>query len=149
MTLKEANRELEQLENEYNCWLNEKENAMSMVSVKSANMVEERVDGGTRTDRMLSYYIILDDKKIDETLDYIQRRKANLINWMDEELRILKKYGEVESVIVQLKENKIVVDKYTGKNRNMTWDEIASEVHYSKSFCRNIYRKVRNRRNID
>ena len=149
MTLKDANKELEQLENDYNYWLNEKENALSIVTVQAVDIRPEKVDGGTREDRMLSYAIRLDEKKIDETLEYIQRRKINLMNWMKEELRILKKYGEVESVIIQLKENKMVVDKISGKNRNMTWDEIASEVHYSKSFCRNIYRSYKKVRDID
>jgi hypothetical protein len=149
MTLKDANKELEQLENDYNYWLNEKENALSIVSVQAVDIKPEKVDGGTRVDKMLSYAIKLDEKKIDETLEYIHRRKENLIRWMEEELRILKKYGEVESVIIQLKENKMVVDKISGKNRNMTWDEIASEVHYSKSFCRNIYRNYKKIRSID
>lgn len=149
MTLKDANKELEQLENDYNYWLNEKENALSIVTVQAVDIKPEKVDGGTREDRMLNYAIKLDEKKIDETLEYIQRKKINLMNWMEEELRILKKYGEVESVIIQLKENKMVVDKISGKNRNMTWDEIASEVHYSKSFCRNIYRSYKKVRNID
>lgn len=149
MTLKDANKELEQLENDYNYWLNEKENALSIVTVQAVDIRPEKVDGGTREDRMLNYAIKLDEKKIDETLEYIQRRKINLMNWMKEELRILKKYGEVESVIIQLKENKIIVDKLSGKNRNMTWDEIASEVHYSKTFCRNIYRNYKKIRSID
>ena len=110
---------------------------------KAANEMRERVD------RMLEYSITMDDKKIDETLEYIQMKKDNIISWMKEELRILEKYGEVESLIIQYKECKTITDEYTKKNRPMTWDEIASKVHYSKSFCRNIYRNYKKMRNID
>lgn len=149
MTLKEANMSLEQLENEYNYWLREKEIALSKVMPKAIEIKPEVVEGGKRVDRMLEYSITMDDKKIDETLEYIQMKKDNIISWMKEELRILEKYGEVESLIIQYKECKTITDEYTKKNRPMTWDEIASKVHYSKSFCRNIYRNYKKMRNID
>ena len=69
------------------------------------------------------------------------------MNWMDKELKILLKYGELESAIVQLKETTII-DKDTKKWRERTWEEIAKEVHYNKDHCRRIYRNYKRIRNI-
>lgn len=149
MTLKEANKELEQLNNEYNYWLKEKEIAQSIVMPKSPNTTAERVDGGKRIDKMLKYIEIIEDKQIDKTLDYIQKRKENLLNWLDEELKRLNKYGETEKVIVQLKENTTIKDKYTKEQRYLTWEEIGERAHYDKDYCRQVYRLYKKKRDID
>jgi len=143
MTLKEANEELEKLDNEYNYWLNEKERLSLLVSPKSMDIRPEMVEGGKRVDRLALYVESMDDKKINETLDYIQSRRLNLMNWIDNELNILKKYNEIEQLIVHYKEVAIIKDKYTGKQREMTWEEIGKEVHYSKDYCRKIYRNYK------
>ena len=115
MTLKEANNKLEQLNNDYNYWLREKEIAESLVIPKSRDMTSERIEGGKKIDRMLKYTEVMEDKQIDETLEYIHQKKLNLMNWIDKELRRLDKHGETEKVIVQLKENTTVIDKSTKK----------------------------------
>ena len=143
MTLKEANEELEKLDNEYNYWLNEKERLSLLVSPKSMDIRPEMVEGGKRVDRLALYVESMDDKKINETLEYIQKKKQNLMNWLDNELSILKKYNEIEQLIVYYKENIMITDKYTNKRRNMTWEEIGKEVHYSKDYCRKIYRNYK------
>lgn len=146
MTLKEANRKLEQFENEYNYWLNEKEKLLSLISPKATDIRQEVVDGGKREDRLLKYAELEDEKQINNTLDYIQSRKLNLIEWIENELKILMKYGEVESVIIQLKEKGKLVN---GVYEQLTWEQIAAEVKWSKSFCRNVYRKYKKKRFID
>ena len=143
MTLKEANEELEKLDNEYNYWLNEKERLSLLVTPKSMDIRPEMVEGGKRVDRLALYVESMDDKKINETLEYIQKKKQNLMNWLDNELSILKKYNEIEQLIVYYKENVMITDKYTNKRRNMTWEEISKEVHYSKDYCRKIYRNYK------
>lgn len=148
MTLREANEQLEKLENDYEYYLREKEELLSLVTPKSTDIRIEKVDGGKKEDNLSKYVELMDVKKIDETLDYIFKRKQNLLNWLDNELKILLKYGEVESVIVQLKENKMVLDKSTRKYREMLWKEIAEEVHWSVSFCRNVYRNYKRKRDI-
>lgn len=149
MTLREANEQLEKLENDYEYYLREKEELLSLVTPKSTDIRVEKVDGGKKEDNLSKYVELMDVKKIDETLDYIFKRKQNLLSWLDNELKILLKYGEVESVIVQLKENKMIKDKFTGKFRSLTWDEISKEVNWSKTFCRNVYRNYKRKRNID
>lgn len=146
MTLKEANRKLEQFENEYNYWLNEKEKLLSLISPKATDIRQEVVDGGKREDRLLKYAELEDEKQINNTLDYIQSRKLNLIEWIENELKILMKYGEIESVIIQLKEKGKLVN---GVYEQLTWEQIAAEVKWSKSFCRNVYRKYKKKRFID
>ena len=143
MTLKEANEELEKLDNEYNYWLNEKERLSLLVTPKSMDIRPEMVEGGKRVDKLALYVESMDDKKINETLEYIQKKKQNLMNWLDNELSILKKYNEIEQLIVYYKENIMITDKYTNKRRNMTWEEISKEVHYSKDYCRKIYRNYK------
>ena len=147
MNLKEANKELEKLDNEYTYWLEQKELILSLVMPKATDIKPEIIEGGKREDRLLKYVELEDEKQIDNTLDYIYKRKTNLINWMDKELKILLKYGELESAIVQLKETTII-DKDTKKWRERTWDEIAKEVHYNKDHCRRIYRNYKRIRNI-
>lgn len=148
MNLKEANKELEKLENEYNYWLREKEQLLVLLGPRSTDIREERVDGGKRVDRLYKYIELEDERKINATLDYIAKRKENLLKWINTELEILQKYGEVESAIIQLKENGIVRDKNTNKYREMTWEEIANQVHWSRSFCRNVYRNYKKKRDI-
>lgn len=139
MTLKEANEELERLDNEYNYWLNEKERLSLLVSPKSMDIRSEMVEGGKRVDRFALYVESMDEKKINETLDYIQARKINLMNFIDNELKILGKYNEVEKLIVFYKE----ID-----TKSHTWLEISRLVHYSESQCRRIYRNYKHMRNI-
>lgn len=147
MNLKEANKELEKLDNEYTYWLEQKELILSLVLPKAIEIKPEIIEGGKREDRLLKYVELEDEKQIDNTLDYIYKRKTNLMNWMDKELKILLKYGELESAIVQLKETTII-DKDTKKWRERTWEEIAKEVHYNKDHCRRIYRNYKRIRNI-
>lgn len=140
MTLKEANEELERLDNEYNYWLNEKERLLLLVSPKSMDIRPEMVEGGKRVDRLALYVESMDEKKINETLDYIHAKKTNLMNFIDQELKILGKYNEVEKLIVFYKEIDI---------KEHTWVEISRLVHYSETQCRRIYRNYKHFRNIN
>ena len=98
MNLIEAKKEVKLLENQYNYWLNEKENLKSLVLPKGIQITPDKVNGGKREDRMLTYVELLDDKKIDETLEYITRRKRNLEHFIEEELKILGEYNTLEKM---------------------------------------------------
>lgn len=148
MTLKEANEQLERLDNEYNYWLNEKENLLLLVMPKSTDIRPEKIEGGKRVDRLAQYVESMEEKQINQTLEYIHAKKSNLMDWIDKELKILEKYNEVEQLIVHYKEIEIIKDEYTGKSRELTWEEIAKKVHYSKDYCRKIYRNYKQMRNI-
>lgn len=149
MTFKEANKRLEELNNEYDYWLNEKEIAKTFVLPKSVSTDLERVDGGNRQDRMLKYVEILEEKQIDETLDYIFKRRQNIMDWISKELKRMKKYGEVVSLIVQLKENTTIIDKDTHEERFLTWKEIGELSNFDKDYCRRVYRLYKKVRDIN
>ena len=139
MTLKEANYEVEKLENDIDLLLKEKEVLESKVGVQSVDISKIVVDGGKRVDRFVEYVSSKELKNLDAKLQEKQERKENLLNWIDKELKILKKYDKVEQLIVYYKE--IVPQKYT-------WHEISSLVHYSKDYCRKIYARYKNLRDI-
>lgn len=136
MTLKEAQAQLKQLDNEYNYWLNEKELALSVVLPKATDIRSEVVDGGKRIDKMLKYVEILDNKQIDATLDYIFKKQQNLMDYIDKELKIIGTYNYIEKRIYELRQDKV------------HWWKIGNIVGLSERQCRRIYKKMLNRRNI-
>lgn len=136
MTLKEAQEQLKRLDNEYKFWLNEKEIALSIVMPKAVAIQGEVVDGGTRIDKMLKYIELLDEKQIDQTLDYIHNKQQNLMNFIDEELRISGQYKEIEKKIYDL------------RNENTPWWKVANIVGFSDRQCKRIYSRMIKRRNI-
>lgn len=137
MTLKEANYELKKLDNDYNYWLNEKEQLKCIVYPKSTDIRLERVDGGKREDILSKYTELLDDKKIDETLEYIDRRRNNLMNWLDNELKIMEKYEPLKRKIIRLREEE-----------KLSYEQIGRIVGYSERHVIRIYKNAIGRRNI-
>lgn len=148
MDLKTANLELERLENEYEYWLKEKEALLTLVMPKSPSLDSQRVSGGTRSDKFAKYAELDDKYKINATLEQIHKRKENILEWLKNELKIMNKYGEVETLIIQYKE-KGRYDEKEERYVEMTWEEISKEVHYSKTFCRNVYRNYKQMRSVD
>ncbi len=134
MDLKTANRELEKLDNEYNYWLKEKENLLSLVMPKASDVKEVVVDGGKRVDKLLKFVELEDEKQINETLEYIWKKKNNLMNWLDEELKILSKYEPLEQKIVKDRDEK-----------RMKWKEISKAEGYCVKQCQRIYDKYKKR----
>ena len=142
MTLKKANFEVEKLTNELKRLLREKEILETMILPKSINLDKIVVDGGSPVNLIEKYAELTElekwkdlDKKIVETQDKI---KSNM-DWIDEELRILKKYDKVEQLIVYYKEI---------ATKNYTWRDISNLVHYSESQCKRIYKKYKRKRDI-
>lgn len=137
MTIREANYELERLENEYNYWLNEKEQLKCIVYPKSTDIRLERVDGGKREDKLVKYAELLDDKKIDEILDYIDKKITNLMNWLDQELKIMEQYEPLKRKIIRLREEE-----------HLSYKKIGIAVGYSTRHVIRIYKEAIGRRNI-
>lgn len=146
MNLIDAKRELQQLENEENYWLNQKEALKSLVLPKGIEITPDKVSGGKREDRMLKYVELLDDKKIDETLDYIHKRKRNVMNYIDEELKITGEYGMLETKIYSLRYDPTYIKENKGRKKPF-W-KIGQEVGFSASQCCRILQKMLNRRNV-
>ena len=137
MTIKEANYKLMKLDNEYNYWLNEKEQIKSLVVPKSTDIRLERVDGGKREDKLVKYVELLDEKKIDETLDYIDKKRTNLMNWLDQELKIMEQYEPLKRKIIRLREEE-----------HLSYEKIGIAVGYSTRHVIRIYKEAIGRRNI-
>ena len=140
MTLKEANYQVEKLENEINLLLKDKELLESKIVIQSIDTSKVMVQGGKRIDRFAEYVGSKELKNLDEKIQEKQETKENLLNWIDNELKILKKYEKVEQLIVYYKE--VTEKKYT-------WIDISSLVHYSLPQCKRIYRKYKKKREID
>lgn len=137
MTIREANYELMKLDNEYNYWLNEKEQIKSLVVPKSTDIRLERVDGGKREDKLVKYAELLDEKKIDETLNYIDKKRTNLMNWLDQELKIMEQYEPLKRKIIRLREEE-----------RLSYEKIGIAVGYSTRHVIRIYKEAIGRRNI-
>lgn len=146
MNLIDAKKELQQLENEETYWLNEKENIKSLVMPKGINITPDKVNGGKREDRMLKYAELLDDKKIDETLDYIWKRKRNIMNYIEVELKIIGEYSNLEQKIYELRYDEDFIKEHNGKKR--PFREIGKVVGFSASQCCRILQKMLSRRSV-
>lgn len=145
MNLIDAKKELQQLENEENYWLNEKENIKSIVIPKGMQITADKIEGGKREDRMLKYVELLDDKKIDETLDYIYKRKRNVMNYIEEELKIIGEYSNLERKIYDLRYDNNYIKEH-GKKRPFT--QISNITGYSSSQCCRILQKMLSKRTV-
>ena len=139
LTLEEATKELEKLNNDKIYWESRLEQIASLTMPKSTDVANERVDGGERIDKLLKYTELKEELAIDDTLKYIDDKILALNQWVERELIRLDKYGETEKKIVYLREHKTVRDKYTNRIRKMTWREIAKETHYSERSVRYFY----------
>lgn len=146
MNLIEAKKELQQLENEETYWLNEKESIKSLVMPKGIQITADKVSGGIREDRMLKYTELLDDKKIDETLDYIWKRKRNIMNYIETELKIIGEYNNLEQKIYELRYDQEYMKQNKGKKR--PFRQIGNIVGYSGMQCNRILQKMLNKRDV-
>lgn len=142
LTLDSASKELEKLENDWRYWYSRMEQIVSLVFPGAVNLDGEKVDGGKRVDTLLRYCELKDELQIDITLKYIEDKMNSLNVWIESELRRLDKYNDIEKSIVFLREKKKIKDKYTGRTRNMTWNEIAKEVHYSERSVKYFYQRA-------
>ena len=139
MTIKEAKNKLERVDNQIEYWLKEKELELGNVLPQAVNTSTERVNGGKRVDKFAAYVVALEDKEIDFNLDKLYAKKRNLEDFIEKELRRLKKYREVEQLIVYYKEQCL---------ENYTWEQISQKVFYSKAQCKKIYQKGKGKRDV-
>lgn len=149
LTLNEATKELEKLENDKRYWENRLIQLVSLTMPHSTDTQNERVDGGVRIDKLLKYTDLKDELGIEDTLRYINDKIKSLNEWINEELKRLDKYGDTEKTIVYLREQKKVRDRYSNRVRKMTWGEIAKETHYSERAVRLFYKKAIKEREND
>lgn len=129
MTLKEANRELEHLDNELDRLLNEKELLFLKTQPKGVEIKLDPIRSSNRSDKYLDYLITVEEKQIDNQIDVIHAKRKIIENWVLRELEIIGKYEPLEQEIIKLRQ--------AGKK----WLEISSIVNYSTRQCQRIYDK--------
>jgi len=140
LTLEDATKELDKLENDKLYYENRLEQIVSLVMPHSPDTQNEKVDGGERVDKLLKYTDLKNELDIEYNLKYINDKIYSLNKWINGELIRLDKHGETEKMIVYLREHKKVKDRYTNRIRQMTWREIAKETHYSERAVRYFYK---------
>lgn len=143
MNLKEANYEVERLNNKLNKLLKDKELLETTTDPKSTNYQKIIIDGGRHNSSVQEIYILKQDlikwQNLDKKIQRIEEEIKNYMDWIDKELKILKKYNKIEQLIVYYKEIEL---------KNYTWQDIATLVHYSEPQCRRIYKRYKQTRNI-
>lgn len=137
MTLKEANKEIERIDNELEFWLNKKAFILESTIYPSKPITAERVDGGKREDRYKHLDYAIDE--IDPEIEKLYKEKRLYEDYIEKELIRLGKYNEVEQLIIFYKEQ---------TTTEYTWEQISQRVHYSITQCRRIYRKWKKQREI-
>ena len=137
MTILEANKEVERIDNEIDLLLSKKQMILESVTYPKAT-TGERVQGGGRADKYKQLDYAIDN--LDPQIDMLYEEKKMYEEYIEKELIRLGKYNEVEKLIIFYKEQ---------TTTEYTWLEISQKVHYSMSQCRNIYRKWKKQRNID
>lgn len=134
MTLREANFKVEKIQNELTLLYNQKEIMDLSVGVKVSKLDKVLVDGGIVEDKLLNYVYQKKLKRIDEKIIAKERQKKVLMDYIDNELKTLKKYNKVEQLIVFYKDIDL---------KSYTWFEIGNLVGYSKEQVQRIYKKYR------
>lgn len=138
MTLKEAKKEIERIDNELEFWLNKKAFILESTIYPSKPITGERVDGGKREDRYKHLDYAIDE--IDPEIEKLYKEKRIYEDYIEKELTRLGKYNEVEQLIIFYKEQ---------TTTEYTWEQISQRVHYSVTQCRRIYRKWKKQRSIE
>ena len=138
MTIKEANNQINKLDNEIEYYLKKKELETRKLMPQATRYDKILVDGGKRVDKYANY--VIKSEIIDKELDNLFQAKRLLEDFVEKELIRLNKYDEVLQLIVYYKEQCF---------EKLTWQQISNRVHYSVAQCRNLYRKYKKKRDID
>ena len=145
LTIRTATSRIEQLQNNLDYWLSQKELNYNKTQPSSKPLTGINVSGGQRVDKYLEY--VIKDEAIDNKIDLIVDQMKLYESFIEKELARLNKYGEVETQVIYYREMPYY-DKTIKKYRSLTWEEIANKVHYSEATCRRIYRKYKKTRTI-
>lgn len=136
MTIIEANKELERIDNQLDLLLTKRQIIIeSTIYPKSGT--GERVSGGKKEDKYKHLDYAIDT--IDPEIELLYKEKKVYEEFIEKELHRLGKYNEVEQLIIFYKEQ---------TTENYTWEQISQRVHYSVTQCRRIYRKWKKQRGI-
>lgn len=139
MTLEDASKEKERLENDLNFYQNRLEKIKSLVSPQATQFDKIIVDGGKHTDNILKYVEIENEQQLELTILYIKSKILDLDNWIQKEVKRLATYGETVKAIVYLREKEYKITQ-NGKKRHLTWEEISNKCFCSEKSARIWYK---------
>ena len=139
MTLEDASKERERLENDLRFYENRLETIRSLVEPQATQFDKVLVDGGKHIDNMLKYVEIENEQQLEVTILYIQSKINDIDTWINKEIKRLAKYGETVKAVVFLREKEFKTDSL-GKKRHLTWEEIARKVYCSERSARTWYK---------
>lgn len=140
LTIKEANSQIKHIDNQLEYYLNKKEKEFSKTQPKATSITNE-IKGTNLIDKNMNYIIVCE--KIDPIIDSLQEEKKLLLDFIDKELIRLKKYKDLEQLVIYYKEQYI-----PKKNEEVTWYFISRKVYASESTCKRIYRRYKKQRDI-
>lgn len=138
MTIKEANNQINKIDNQIEYYLSKKELELLKAQPQAVTIKDTIVGGGKRVDKFANYVISI--KEIDDKLDELYAEKKIFDEYIDKELVRLKKYREVEQLIVYYKEQ---------CPEELTWIQISFRVQLSEGHCRKIYRRWKKERKFE
>lgn len=139
MTLEEASKEKDRLENDLRFYENRLEKLKCLVTPQATKYDKIMVDGGKHTDNILKYVEIENEQQLEVTILYIKSKINDINRWIDQEVKRLTKYGDTVKAVVYLREKEFKVD-WRGKKRHLTWEEIARRVYCSEKSARIWYK---------
>ena len=139
MTLGDASKERERLENDLIYYQNRLEKLKNLVTPQAVKFDKIIVDGGKHTDNILKYVEIENEQQLEVTILYIKSKIRDIDTWIDKEIERLAKYGETVKAVVFLRENELVLDSQRRK-RHLTWEEIARKVYCNEKTARLWYK---------
>lgn len=139
MTLEDASKEKERLENDLVYYENRLEQIKSLVTPQAVKFDKIIVDGGKHTDNILKYVEVENEQQLEITILYIKSKIKDIDTWIDKEIQRLAKYGETVKAVVYLREKEFVLN-HKGYKRHLTWEEIANKVYCSERSARTWYK---------
>jgi hypothetical protein len=139
MTLEDASKERERLENDLIYYENRLEQIKSLVTPQAVKFDKIIVDGGKHTDNILKYVEIENEQQLEITILYIKSKIKDIDTWIEKEIERLAKYGETIKAVVYLREKEFKIDD-KGNKRHLYWKEIADKAYCSERSARTWYK---------
>lgn len=139
LTLEDASRELEKLDNDLLYYEGRLAELRSLVLPQATKYDKILVDGGKHIDTLSKYVEIENQQQLEVTILYIRSKIKDLELWKQREIERLTKYGETVKAVIFLREKEFKTDS-NGAKRRLTWQEIADKVYCSEKSARNWYK---------
>ena len=136
MTLKEANIQIKQIDNDIERLETKKELEFIKTQPGAVKTDKEIVDGIQVVDKNFNYVVKKDE--ITRELNLKLKEKESLENWVQKELKIIGEYEPLKAKIIKLREEV-----------GLTWDKIAEATGYSRRQVIRIYKQYSDHRLVE